>query len=113
MSDKIMELLSEIKASVTELSANQKNNYRAIQDNTKLLKEQGETLLRNTITVEHHEKRSTLLEQELKSVREELEPIKEHVQQVSGAGKLIRWTGITVGAILALIGLITALQKFL
>lgn len=112
MSEKILEKLAEIQAACSELAANQKNNYLAIQEQGKTLKSQAEILLRNTITVEQHERRSTMIENELKAFQEEMRPVKDHVQQLQGAGQLVRWIGYTIGSILAVIGLFSALKNF-
>ena len=81
-----------------------------ISDECKHIKE---VMERNTISLEQHEYRTTLAEENLKSLREEFEseigPIKEHVDNIKGFGRGLRWVGWIAGALLAVIGLYNAL----
>lgn len=71
--------------------------------------EQAKILTRNTVTVEEHHRRSTLLEDEFKIVKNDVEEVKEHVHNIQGMGKLFRWMGIVAGSLISLFGLIKLL----
>lgn len=84
---------------------------RVLEKVTDKQAEQSEILTRNTITVEQHHRRSTLLEQEIKRMETDMAEVREHVQQVQGAGKLIRWIGFTASAIMGVLGLLKLMGK--
>ena len=71
---------------------------------------QREVLTRNTLTVEEHHKRSTMLEAELKRVEAEadksIQEVRDHVIQVEGAGKLLTWIAKFCGLILTLAAIV-------
>lgn len=96
--DPIFEKLSELAINQREMSTTLAGQQRAIEKHSDLLEKNNETLLRNTITVEDHARRSDLLEQEQKGIKSELDEIKQHVDFVKGVGYFIKWTGIAVGA---------------
>ncbi len=52
-----------------------------------------ETLVRNTVSLEQHEYRTTLAEQRLGHVENDLKPIKDHVTFVKNAMKLLALVG--------------------
>lgn len=60
------------------------------------------SLLRNTITLEEHVKRTNLLEQQVSSFQGEIKPIQEHVQNVQGVGKFMKYFSWILGIIIAL-----------
>lgn len=101
----VIEKLLEIQASQREMMANQQNQKEILDKHTIILEKQQETLIRNTITVETHERRSTALEARLKHIEEEeLEPIKDHVKAVQVLINALKWIGAFAGFILTCIG---------
>lgn len=72
--------------------------------------EQGETLVRNTISLEEHIRRTNLLEAQVSATQEDVEDIKEHVDKMKVVGKLLTPTKAKVKwivTILTALGLTT------
>lgn len=101
--DYLVNTLSGLSSDIKRLSSKQEK--------------QNETLLRNTITVEEHHKRSLNLEkkmdslefqvkQDLRSIENEIEPIRLHIKGIGFLVKLIRYMGYIAGALLSIFGLI-------
>jgi uncharacterized protein YicC (UPF0701 family) len=67
------------------------------------------TLAENTIIVREHERRSLAAEQNLQLLKmdmhNEISPIKTHVQNIQGIGKLVKWLSIVSSAIIAVLGI--------
>lgn len=70
------------------------------------LKEINYTLNRNTSSLEHHIKRTDLLQEDVTSLKEELEPIKTHTNYAVGSLK-------AVGIVALLAGLFQTFLSFL
>ena len=64
------------------------------------------TLTRNTTSLEHHIKRTDLLEEQVAKVTESIEPIKRHVAMVNGGVKLLSILAAILAAALSIRGLI-------
>ena len=90
-----------------------------IKDHTKVLKEQSETLIRNTITVEEHGKRSTSLERDLEKVAADLstkvadldkkvDKMEAYIIEVRGVGKFFKLLMGVMGFVVA-VGTVAAL----
>ena len=72
--------------------------------------EHGETLVRNTISLEEHIRRTNLLETDLKDTKEDVEDIKEHVDKIKFVMKVMTPTKSKLkwlAALLAASGLTT------
>lgn len=59
------------------------------------------TLAKNTADVEHHIKRTDVLEERVEQVASDVTPIKDHVDKVKTVMWFVRWTG---GALVAALG---------
>lgn len=79
----------------------------------KLIDHQGDLnrlLERLTITVETHERRSTTLENELQRVcREDIHPLKIHVDRVNLIISIIKWIG--AGSVISVLGFVVKYLK--
>lgn len=62
------------------------------------------TLVRLTTTVEEHVRRTNLLEDEIKTVREDLQPIAAHVTLMQNTGKNVWLLTKIIGIVGAVIG---------
>ncbi len=110
--NEIMDKLSELSAAQREMLTNQSNQQKLLEKHGQLLEKQGEVLLRNTITVETHEKRSTALEKEIRRLDIDVEGIKTEVTSVKAVWKAAGWVvGIlgTIGS--ALVGIYELFRK--
>jgi len=117
--EEIKKYLIEIREAQVMMSVKQDRNTALLNKHAELLDKsreeqvrQNETLLRNTITVEEHHRRSLALEKQIARVETEIEPIKAHVQQLTGVGKFFRMVGYVAGAIAGTIGLVKLLSIF-
>jgi len=81
--DRILETLLEVKA-------NQAIHGQILDKHSDTLEKISETLLRNTVTVETHERRSTMLEAELKTIKADVDGFK---------AKKIAWMSIGKGVV--------------
>lgn len=67
------------------------------------------TLIRNTITLEEHIKRTKQNELLIERIFEDVEPVKKHVHVMEGAFKLLGFTALilsVIGGILKIIGIL-------
>lgn len=69
------------------------------------------TLVRNTNSLERHEYRTTLAEDNIRLLREEIRPIKTHVQLMNSSAKIITVVGAVV-IFLQKMGWLTFLKNF-
>ena len=76
MENKILDMISDLKVSQAEIASNQKQHNVILARHTDLLEKQGEVLLRNTISVEDHDRRSQALEEQLNALRGEVYLVK-------------------------------------
>ena len=53
------------------------------------ISEINQTLIRNTVSLEYHVKRTDLAEARMEAIASDLKPIQEHVSKVHGALKLL------------------------
>ena len=60
-------------------------------------------LARLVVTVEEHTKRSNMLEDEQKEIKEEIKPLQKHVAMVGGALKFIGLLGIIATIVMAVV----------
>lgn len=97
----VLDKLSEISASQREMNVILKTQGKTLEKHANLLELQQETLIRNTITVEEHHKRSIALENRQKELEAEIEPIRDHVISVQAVFKAMKWFGIFFGAVLS------------
>lgn len=104
--DDIRSKILELAELQREIMVTQKNQTDILKEHAKILKDQQDTLLRNTITVEEHKKYSINLDKKLSLLESEIEPIKSHVNKIQGVGLFIRWIVYTSGAVSAFYGLI-------
>jgi hypothetical protein len=109
--DEILKKLAKIENGQLSIDITLKAQKETLDKHANLLMTQNETLLRNTLTVEEHHKRSLHLEKLQEKLQNEITPIKEHVTSVTAIFSFIKWTGITAAAILSTIGALTALTK--
>lgn len=58
------------------------------------------------VDLQHHIKRTELLESEVREWRKDIEPVQKHVGFVSGLGKLIGFLSITAAGIAAIVTLL-------
>jgi len=110
MSTQIFTKLTEISEKQAEILANQHNDRKLLEKHSDQLDRHSEILVRNTITVEEHHRRSLLLEAEMKRVDNDVESIKSHVSKVQDMGKgaiaILKMTAAGVGGVSTLGGLL-------
>jgi len=105
-------LLAEIATAV-------KYNSKMLDKHSEMLTKHNEVLIKNTQIVDEHQRRSTALEKQFdkhndetngkfKELDDDLEEVKEHIHNVQGVGKLLKWIGF--GTIITIAGL--ALKYF-
>jgi len=87
--EKILTKIEDLKVAQAEIITNQKQHSTILTRHSDLLEKQGEVLLRNTITVEEHHKRSTMLEEQMKTLRKELDEVKSSVSNAKTSAKAI------------------------
>lgn len=63
--------------------------------------EQGLTLVRNTVSLEEHVKRTNLLEKEHHALRKEMEPLKKAHHMWAGAGKFLSVLAVVLALVAA------------
>lgn len=97
MSEKpeITTILLEMSANQREYLVSQNNQQKALDRVFETLEKTNETLLRNTITVEEHHKRSNLLEQELRRIdakvsEEDIQHLKAQAEAVEHTRNLFK-----------------------
>jgi hypothetical protein len=88
---------SEVLSKLAAIITNQDNQQKILDQHSKLLKSQGETLLRNTITVEEHHKRSTNLEMRQDRLESELLLLKSDVATAKSNKQYLKNFFLTVG----------------
>jgi len=101
----ILERLSEIKQLHVELTVIQKAQTKLLEKHSEILESQKETLLRNTITVEEHHKRSLFLESKIDELEDEIEPLKAHLAGGTAIVGFIRLGTFILGGILSAFGI--------
>lgn len=70
------------------------------------LSEQGETLVRNTVTLEEHVRRTNLLEEEMTTVKEEVSGLHTHINKINVVMKLFKPTRTKIKALVAIAGVL-------
>ena len=66
-------------------------------------------LMRNTLSLEEHMKRSAANEEAVKILRDEIKPIQAHIYRIDGGLKLVGLAGVLVGlasGVLKMLGVI-------
>ena len=111
MNEPILERLSELSEKQGVVLANQANQQKLLEKHNEMLEKQGEILIRNTAIVDEHQRRSTMLEAELRATKDEVDEISKHVEQVKGIGKLITWLGAIAAIIPLLYGIYQVFKK--
>lgn len=61
------------------------------------------TLVRNTASLEEHMKRTEMNEEAIELLREELKPVRTHVNHVEGGIKLIGLVSLILGVVAAIV----------
>lgn len=105
--EKILSKIEDLKVAQAEIITYQKQHAKDLTRHADLLEKQQELLLRNTITVEEHHKRSTALEESFKLLKAEVDKVKGDVtgaktsaKAISGAFEIIaKYAGWGVAAI--------------
>ena len=92
---------SEILAKLATVITNQENQEKVLNKHAQLLEEQGKTLLRNTITVEEHHRRSTQLEMRQDSLEAEVNTLKSDFSTSKSNKAYLKEFFVTVGYIAA------------
>ena len=105
--------MSDVLVKLAEISTVQKQQTEVLDKHSEMLEKQNEILLRNTITVEEHHRRSLFLEAEQAKLEAQIEPIKAHVEQMKGIGKFIKWVSTVVGLLTLLGGAVLGFIKFI
>lgn len=72
---------------------------------------QNETLIRATLSLEEHIRRTELLEAQAASLKTEVHRIEEHVTRVEGVGKFVKWISYIAGACSSIYGLLKMIGK--
>jgi len=92
---------SEILAKLATVITNQENQEKVLNKHSDLLEDQGKVLLRNTITVEEHHKRSTHLELRQEALETEVQSLKAEVATAKSNKAYLKDFFVTVGYIAA------------
>lgn len=85
MADEVKDLAGHLLAEIHRIH----NSHDKIFDK---LSEQGETLVRNTLSLEEHIRRTNLLEKKMDHVEEEVDGLKSHVERVRFIMQLLKPT---------------------
>lgn len=101
--------MTDINEKLGKVLATQSFHTETLRTISEELKSQKETLTRNTQIVDEHQRRSTLLEQEVRRIEGGLGEVKDHVTRVEGVGRFIKW----IGALSAALTSVGVLLKFL
>src|SRR5689334_22326864 len=104
--------MNDVLIKLAEISAVQKHQTEVLDKHSEMLANQNDILLRNTITVEEHHRRSLYLEAQQDKIEAELAPIKAHVEQIRGIGSFIKWCSVVVGLLVAVGGAVLGFIKF-
>lgn len=107
--DQVMEQLKDLAVTQSKILANQDNQQNLLEKHSGMLDRQNDILLRNTITVELHEKRSTALEAALEIERTKINNLTLTTNSLSGLPTLIK----TISLLLAIAVTIYQMFKFL
>ena len=111
MTDEILKKLSEISENQQKMIVVQESQEKLLEKHTETLEKQGEVLLRNTITVEEHHRRSLALEAQMEQLEKEVRHIENHVSQMEGVGNFFKVVGWVVGAILGIGGVLSLIAR--
>lgn len=109
--DPIIEKLTEMAVSQKEILVRLDSYQKTLDKHTELLDKHNETLLRNTITVEEHHKRSLMLEEAQEQLRTDFKEVEDHVSEVKALGKIVRWAAVVAPIVTAIGAIITMLIK--
>ena len=93
-----------------------------IKEHSKVLKEQNETLIRNTITIEEHDRRATASKEKINKVSDEFEAeikrldakvdqLETYVTELKGVGKMFKGVSFVLGLALAALALLKYMEK--
>lgn len=92
---------SDVLTKLATIMTNQDNQQKKQDEHSGLLRTQGETLLRNTITVEEHHKRSTQLEHRQDRVEADVEILKTILATSQSNKQYLKDFFITLGYVVA------------
>jgi predicted amino acid racemase len=115
MQDKLLQIQETLTKLSVQQDAQSATIAKTLEGLEKLREEQisqNKVLLRNTITVEEHHRRSLMLEKKMDLLESEVKPIKNHVQNVIGVGQAIKWIAAVATAITAAAAAIKVLSLF-
>ncbi|RLG45229.1 MAG: hypothetical protein DRN81_02295 [Thermoproteota archaeon] len=97
----IIDLLVDVSKKQSEMLTVQKVQQKTLEKHTDIMSAQEKTLLRNTITVEEHKKGSIALQEQLKALKQEMEPARQHVVKSDAFWEFVRKAGWALGLIAA------------
>lgn len=97
----VLEKLTEMQITQAQILENQKHQQELLGKHAELLTTQGETLLRNTITVEEHKEMSINLRKELARVENRFSPVEKTVDRAKTVAKFITWVAVTCTGLIA------------
>jgi hypothetical protein len=104
MSKELLEKLAEVTVTQREILTNQGHVQKLLDKHTEILEEQGKTLIRNTITVEEHHRRSLYLEEEQKALKAEVHSLKTTVETENSNRAFLKSIVISAGYVFTAIG---------
>lgn len=115
MSDQVLEKLGEVAITQAKILANQDNQQKILDKCTELLEEHSKILVRNTVTVEDHHKRSLHLENRQDEVEDRMEAIETSAKVEEGKRSYLKELAGTIGiwatAITAVSGVLYGLYE--
>jgi hypothetical protein len=99
MTPDIFEKLAEVSAAQREMAVLQRVHTETLDKQIKLLEDQRDILMTNTIIVKDHERRSTQLEGRMGILEDKMAPVERHLSELSGMNKAMK----TLGAVFAIL----------
>jgi hypothetical protein len=109
--DPIIDRLTELSVDQKEILVRLDAAQKMLDKHADLLEKHNETLLRNTITVEEHHRRSLMLEEAQKALELKVTEAEDHVAEVKVLGKWARWAALALPAISAIYAILTAFWR--
>lgn len=113
----VLEKLSEVTGTQREILVNQASQQKLLERHAEVLEEHGRVLLRNTITVEDHHRRSLYLEEEQKQLKAQVQMLKSTIETENSNRAFLKSVVISIGymftALGAVGGVLWAAYKFL
>lgn len=86
-----LQQLIDISSAQKELLTNQATQQKILEKNSELLEAQAATLLRNTLTLEEHHRRTSALEEVVELEKNKIATLEAKSQKFQGVIDVIKW----------------------